>query len=183
MLINQLKEIISTALANSYTQTENLNIFDKFSKEEIYDMIHNIAISLPKYNDTVADTIQVRVLDAIPEVLREDAIANEIKALLRIHLGNRNTKEYRARLIALLCIDFRNNFPDDSITKELEEIVKFYTSYIIYNSEDLQVEVANNHVTAQTQILGNYYLRVDEVGNLIPTIQTIKEFKHYLFNH
>jgi hypothetical protein len=180
MYLNQLKENINTSLVGSVTVPDGLTILDKFTTEEVYDFVHNIAVGLPKYPDVVADTITERVLNAIPDVLQEEAIDSYIKKLLRLQLGNKATKESKALLLALLCVEFKREFPDDSITEALKEVTKFFTSHIIFNADDLQNEVQSNPTTALTQVLGNYYLRVDEEGRLVPTIQTIQNFKNYL---
>lgn len=180
MYINHLKESIYTSLLASKTLNEGLTIFDKFTKEEVYDFIHNITVGLPKYPEVIGDTIQQRVLNAIPEVIRDEAIDTYIKKLLRLQLNKKTTVESRSLLIALLIVEFNRDFPDDNITEELIKVTNFFTSHIIFNSEELQIEIANNPKTAVTQILGNYYLRVDEEGEIIPTIETIKNFKNYL---
>ena len=178
---DKVKNAIYLALTRTRTIGEDIGILDKFTTDEVREFVDAIYANIPKTLDIVGATIDLRVLEAIPEHLKEDAINAQIKELLRYYISNNISKEHLSMLIALLTIVFRQKFPDDSITEELVKVVEFYSSYIIPNSDELQSEVAYNPTTAQAHTFGNYFIRVDEVGNLIPTRRIITEFNNYLF--
>lgn len=182
MTPNKVKNNIYTALLRTKTISEGVGILDRFTNQDVREFIDVIYASLPKTLDVVANTINFTVVDAIPEHIREEAIDKQIKGLLRFYLADKIEKHQLANLICLLAVTFKQKFPTESITEEVEKVVEFYSSYIIPNSDELQSEVEYNPTTAQSQILGNYYIRVDEEGKLIPTRQTIEKFNHYLFN-
>ncbi len=181
MDINNLRENVYNSMVSVQTVGENINILDKFTKEEIYDIVNVIVVNLPKYPDQIITTINERVLNGISVVNKHNQRQTDIKKLLRLFLARISTREQNMLLISLLLIEHTFMF-DNNITNELQNVLDYYVSHIIHNSTELQEEIVDNPIIAQTQVIGHSYLRVDELGNLIPTRNTLENFKQYLIN-
>ena len=181
MGVNNLRESVYNSMVSVQSIGNNINILDKFTKEEVYDIANAIVVNLPKYPDQIIATIKDRVLNGVPEVHRYNRNQLDIRDLFRRYLGKTSTKEQDMLLIVSLLVDHIDMY-DNDITTELQNVLDYYISYIIYNSTELQEEIVNNPTTATTEVLGHTYLRVDELGKLIPTQNTLDNFKQYLIN-
>ena len=180
MDFEHLQTVLFEAIENSKTQLEGLTIFDKFTVEEVGDIVTDIATLLPKYPDLLVQEVKQRVLQVFEE---EDLIIyldKQIKDLFRLKLANKITREQDCLLVFYLMFSYKTKYTENSLTIDLQDIRGYFMSYIIHTSTELVREIEDVPLAGKTKIVGNYYVRVSSDFKLIPTTTTIEQFINYL---
>ncbi len=180
MKFEELQTVLFEAVEASKTQLEGLTLFDKFSNEEVGDFVVDIAHSLPKYPDLLVEDVKQRVLQVFTEEELELHLTLNIRHLFRLQLVDKLTREQEYLLVFYLMFSYKTRHTENSLTKDLQDIREYFTSYIIHNTNELLDEINENPNKGETKIVGNYYIRIKDNFELIPTRTTSINFTNYL---
>lgn len=179
---------VGIALQDCIT-AKGIKISEYFTREEILDFANTIVAYLPENYEYRFTEIEQDVFEHIAD--KEECILKLVKYFanktsLNITYTSNGLIEDNNKIIAYLhhlvftsLMLLKINFNID-VDKALDDIVNYYKSLVL-TADDLKENVRTviaPGITTTANINSTTCVRIDNENNFIPTIKTIKNFKH-----